>query len=193
MPEPDSLADLAELGALFAAHRDRLVGIARRRLDDRLAPATDPEDVVSQAFLDARRKWSEYRAARPVSEFVWLYRIVVDRVIETWRTANRAGRDLHRNVPWPEHPSIDLGLVAAGPGPGTEAAQKETHALLRQAVDGLKDADREVVMLRAFEGLAFAEIGEVLGLTENTATARYVRALGRLKDAWHALTGESRP
>lgn len=55
-PEPVTLevADLAELGALFEAHWVRLVAIARRRLDDRLA-TTDPEDVVNQAFLDARR------------------------------------------------------------------------------------------------------------------------------------------
>jgi RNA polymerase sigma-70 factor (ECF subfamily) len=198
-PPPDaaalSVADLAELGAVFEAHWDRLVAIARRRLDDRLAAGTDPEDVVSQAFLDARRKWGAYRARRPVSEFVWLYGLVADRVVATWRAATRERRDVLRNVPWPDRPSIDLGfrLVAAGAGPGTEAERKEAADLMRQAIARLKDADRDVIMLRGYDELGFKEIGELLGVTENTATVRYVRALRRLKAEWHALAGRSRP
>lgn len=200
MPPPDpgaELADLAELGDLFEKHRPRLVAVARGRLDDRLAAATGPEDVVSAAYLDASRKWPAYRAAdpRPVSEFVWLYQLVVDRVVETWRAATRGKRDVRRNAAWPERPSIDLGLrlVAGGPGPGTRVAKAEAAALMKQALAGLKAADREVIQLRAYEELDFGEIGELLGLAENAATARYVRALRRLKDAWQALTGESRP
>src|SRR5688572_24529451 len=110
MPPPDpppdaadlTVADLAELGALFEAHGPRLVAIARRRLDDRLAAAIDPEDVVSQAFLDARRKWPAYRdPPRRVSEFVWLYGLVTDRVVAAWRAATSDKRDVNRNVAWP--------------------------------------------------------------------------------------------
>jgi len=199
MPPPDpppdaadlTVADLAELGALFEAHGPRLTAIARRRLDDRLAAATDPEDVVSQAFLDARRKWPAYRDTRKVSEFVWLYGLVTDRVIAAWRAATRDRRDVNRNVPWPERPSIDLGLrlMAAGPGPGTAAAAAEAAELMRRAIANLKDADREVILLRGYDDLGFREIGELLGVSENTATVRYVRALRRLKDVLASLPG----
>ncbi len=198
-PPPDAadltVADLAELGALFEAHGPRLVAIARRRLDDRLAAAVDPDDVVSEAFQDAWRKWPAYRGARRVGEFVWLYGLVTDRVVAAWRAANRDKRDVNRKVPWPERPSIDLGLrlKAAGPGPGTEAAAKEAAELMRQAIAALKEADREVILLRAYDDLNFREIGELQGVPENTATVRYVRALRRLKDAWHACGGGSVP
>jgi len=196
-PPPDAadltVADLAELGALFEAHGPRLVAIARRRLDDRLAAATDPEDVVSQAFLDARRKWPAYRAARRVGEFVWLYGLVADGLVAAWRAATRDRRDVLRNVPWPERPSIDLGLrlMAAGPGPGTQAAANEAAELMKRAIAALKDADREVILLRAYDDLGFREIGELLNVTENAATVRYLRALQRLKAEWRARGGGS--
>jgi hypothetical protein len=78
-----------------------------------------------------------------------------------------------RNVPWPERPSIDLGfrLVAAGPGPATEAERNEAAALMKQAIAGLKAADWEVILLRGYDDLGFLEIGELLGLTESTAAA----------------------
>ena len=201
MPPPDpppdaadlTLTDLAELGALFEAHGPRLVAIARRRLDDRLAATVDPEDVVGDAFQDAWRKWPAYRDTRRVGEFVWLYGLVTDRVVAAWRAATRDRRDVNRNVPWPERPSIDLGLrlMAAGPGPGTQAAANEAAELMKQAIDALKEADREVILLRAYDDLNFREIGDVLGVSENTATVRYLRALRRLKDAWHACGGGS--
>ena len=56
----------------------------------------------------------------------------------------------------------------------------------------LRAADREIVLLRGYDELSFQEIGELLDISENTATVRYVRALRRLKDLWKRLTGESR-
>lgn len=192
---PTPAADLAELGALFEQHWPRLVAIARGRLDGRLAAVTDPEDVVSQAFLDARARWPAYHSRRPVSPFVWLYGLVADRVAAAWRTATRDRRDVRRSAPWPDRPSADLGLrlVAPGPGPGTDAERDEAAALMRRAIAALGDADREVILLRGYDDLGFGEVGEVLGVTEGAATARYVRALRRLKVQWQALGGGSAP
>lgn len=192
---PSSVFDLAELAALVEANWGRLVRIVRGRLDPALGLRLDAEDVVNAAFIDARRRWPAYRADRRVSPFTWLYRIVTDRLIEGWRTATRQKRDLGRDVPWPDNPSIDLGLrlVAADTSPTQAVVRREQAGLMRQALGLLRDSDREVVMLRGYDELSFGEIGELLGVTENTATIRYVRALRRLKDTWHRLTGESRP
>ena len=43
------------------------------------------------------------------------------------------------------------------------------------------DIDREVLLLRHFEELSNKEAAAVLGIQENAASNRYVRALGRLK------------
>jgi RNA polymerase sigma-70 factor (ECF subfamily) len=171
-----------------------LVQIVRRRLDSSLGLRLDPEEVVNTAFFDARRRWTTYRTDRKVSPFVWLYRIVNDRLIEEWRTATRQKRDIRQNVPWPEQPSVDLGLrlVAPDTSPTQAVVRNEEVALMKQALALLREPDREVVMLRGYDELSFLEIGELLGIEENTATVRYVRALRRLKDTWKRLTGESR-
>ena len=191
---PFSVLDLAELSALVEAYWARLVQIVRRRLGPSLGLQLDAEEVVNAAFIDARRRWLAYRDHRKVSPFVWLYRLVNDRLVEEWRTATRLKRNIRQNVPWPDRPSIDLGLrlVATDTSPTQAAVRDEEAALMRQAIGLLREPDREVVRLRAYDDLSFREIGELLEIEENAATVRYVRALRRLKDIWHRLTGESR-
>jgi RNA polymerase sigma-70 factor (ECF subfamily) len=53
-----------------------------------------------------------------------------------------------------------------------------------QALATLKENDREILLMRHFDALTFAEAATVLGVTENTATVRYVRALERLRRLW---------
>ena len=192
---PSSVLELAELGTLVEAHWPRLVQIVRRRMDSSLGLRLDAEEVVNTAFIDARRRWPAYRTDRKVSPFIWLYRIVNDRLIEEWRTATRQKRDIRQNVPWPERPSVDLGLrlVAPDTSPTQAVVRKEQAALMKQSLEKLREPDREVVMLRGYDELSFLEIGELLGVSENTATVRYVRALLKLKTTWQRITGESRP
>ncbi|MFT4284461.1 MAG: sigma-70 family RNA polymerase sigma factor [Protaetiibacter sp.] len=52
---------------------------------------------------------------------------------------------------------------------------------LRAALSQLPAADRELVLLVAWEGLGVAEAGRVLGLRPSAARARYSRARGRLR------------
>lgn len=196
MPDPKtpgSVFEMAELGALFDAHGRRLTAIVRRRLDAAAGGRMDPDGIVADAFADAARGWAAYRAARTPDPFVWLYRLAIDRLIDEWRKNVRPKRDMRRDVPWPSHPSVDFGLRADQTGVSEAAVRNEQAALLRAAIDRLKAADREVVLLRGYDDLSFREIGQLLGVGENTATVRYVRALKRLKQEWQHLTGESRP
>lgn len=45
----------------------------------------------------------------------------------------------------------------------------------------MNEVDREVLALRHFESLSNREVATLLGMTEQAASIRYVRALGRLK------------
>lgn len=57
----------------------------------------------------------------------------------------------------------------------------EDAELLRKEVEGLPDKLREVLTLRIWGGLTFAEIGELLGVSHNTAASRYRYALEQLQ------------
>lgn len=53
---------------------------------------------------------------------------------------------------------------------------------LRQALVALDDSQRDVTVLHIWGELTFAEIGEVLGVSPNTAASRYRYALARLRE-----------
>ncbi|HTL55275.1 MAG TPA: sigma factor-like helix-turn-helix DNA-binding protein, partial [Candidatus Limnocylindrales bacterium] len=58
---------------------------------------------------------------------------------------------------------------------------KELSPVLDEALDGLSEDDRQVVLLRFFEQRTMADLGRTLGVTEDAAKMRVSRALGRLR------------
>jgi RNA polymerase sigma factor (sigma-70 family) len=64
---------------------------------------------------------------------------------------------------------------------GTTAAWEQLRPVLDDAMGDLSDGEREVILLRFFQGRRFAGVGEALGLTEDAARMRVERALGRLR------------
>jgi RNA polymerase sigma-70 factor, ECF subfamily len=186
---PSSVADLAELGRLFEEHRPKLLAMLERRIDPALAVRLAPEDILSEAFLQARRKWARYKEQSALTPYAWLYRIALDCLIEAWRHATRGRRDLRGEMPLPDASSVQLGLGLVSPGtsPSAAAARHELQQAMRQARDLLKEPDRTILWLRHYDGLSFAEAAMILDISENTATMRYVRAMRRLKSLWQEL------
>jgi RNA polymerase sigma-70 factor (ECF subfamily) len=187
-----SVTDLAVLGKLFEENRPRLLAMVRRRIDPALAARLDPEEVLSAAFLEARRKCDAFKAESGLSAYAWLYGIVRDCLFEAYRKSTRGCRDHRRDLPWPDHSSVQLGLglVGTGTSPEAAAARAELRLLMRQALDLLPKGDREILWMRHYDELKSREIAEVLGITANAAGVRYVRALQRLKELWQRLHPE---
>jgi len=192
-----TIADLAALGKVFEQHRVRLLAMVDRRMDPALRGRMSSADILQEAFELARTRWAEFSArpkASPDSDssqsiYSWLYRITLDALIEAWRKHSRSPRDVRRELPLPESSSLQLGcgLIEQESGPATKMQKEEQRELIRQAMARLKDSDREVLWMRHSDQLSFSEIGDVLEITENTATVRYTRALRKLQKLWHEL------
>lgn len=79
--------------------------------------------------------------------------------------------------------------------PDAPPALDWTHAspLIDEALAGLNTTDRDAVLLRFFQGRAFADIGKRLNLSENAARMRVDRALDKLRGtlARHGITSTS--
>jgi RNA polymerase sigma-70 factor (ECF subfamily) len=192
-----SVADLAALGKLLEEHRPQLLAMLQRRIDPALSARLGPEDILSDAFLQARCKWQDYKHQSAVSPYAWLYRITLDCLIEAWRRETRERRHPKRAMPWPDQSSVQLGLGLVSPGtsPSEAAVREELQRRMRQALALLKDADREILWMRHYDQLSFKEAALVLGIKESAATLRYVRAVERLKKLWqqlHPTEGEDR-
>ena len=68
-------------------------------------------------------------------------------------------------------------------------ASAELQAQVRACVDSLPAATREVVELHWFEGLSFAEIGEMMGQKPGTLKVRAHRGYKKLRAAIEAQGG----
>jgi RNA polymerase sigma-70 factor (ECF subfamily) len=60
---------------------------------------------------------------------------------------------------------------------------------MQAALETLDPLDREILTLRHFEELGNNEVAELLGLQKAAASNRYVRALGRLRQALAKVPG----
>lgn len=78
--------------------------------------------------------------------------------------------------------SVPTGMAGAGVGatPSAEVAAAEEAAIVRLALELLDPADRDVILLREWDGLSHAEVARRLGTSEDAARMRYSRALARL-------------
>jgi RNA polymerase sigma-70 factor (ECF subfamily) len=190
-PETDRLLRQAHAGdcrafeQLFARYRPYLRQVVALRLDPRLRPRVDPSDVVQETQLEVFRRLGELLERRPMPFRVWLRKTACERVLKLHeRHLGAARRSLHREVPLPERSSLLLARrLAARSTPSQRLARREVARLVGQALARLAEGDREVLLMREFEGLSYEEVGCALGVDPAAARKRYGRALLRLQQA----------
>jgi RNA polymerase sigma-70 factor (ECF subfamily) len=181
--------DAAAVDDLLAEHREPLRRAVQLRLDPALARRVDASDIVQDVLLEANRRLRDY-LQNPVMPFhLWLRHLAKDRLIDAHRFHRKAQRrslDREQAVQppaWAEASSVQLiaQLIDPEKTPATAAVQQELERRLQAAVAELDDADREVILMRHYEGLGNQEVAAALELTEAAASMRYLRALRRLR------------
>ena len=173
-----SLSEVLELATLFEAHRPRLLAMLRARIDPALEGRLGAEAILQETFLIARRRWAGRPDPSDMTPYAWLLWLARQCLIDAWR------RERPRlEVPWLDASSApaSLEILATGTTPSSAARRGELQALVRRALGGLKPADREIIELIHFEGLSAREAAKVLGITENAANVRHLRALRRFR------------
>ncbi len=165
--------------SLYAEAYRPLLAYARRRADRATA-----DEVVADTFLTAWRRRDDIPdgAERP-----WLFGVARNMIRNAARASHRREMVQHRLRV--AHPAETIEMV--------EPEIDDRAALLRSALGDLSEADREVLMLVAWEELSHAEIGAVLGISANASAIRVHRArkrlatrLDRLERAGEAGAGE---
>ena len=176
--------DRQALERLFARHEPYLRQLVLFRLDPRLRARVDPSDVVQETQLEALRLMDDYLRRRPMPFRLWLTKTAHDRLRKVRRRhAETAGRAVSREVPLPDASSLVLArqLFAHGSTPSRQFSRQETISHVRKALAQLPDADREVLLMRTFEGLSFQDVACLLDIDATVARKRYGRALLKLR------------
>ena len=180
-----TMTDLDPLTSLFEEHRPRLLTMLRWRIDPALVGRIDAEDLMQEAYLRARHSWGRF-AGSGMSAYAWLYRIARDCLIDAWRRETRQGRDLHREMPWPEQSSAQLGmgLLGTATSPSQALGRDELRRRIHRALDRLAPSDREILWMRDVDDIPFRDVAALLEIGENTAMKRYSRASRRFRTLW---------
>ena len=173
--------DDAALGPLFELHRARLVKMVAFRLDVRMVGRVDAEDVLQDTFVEAEKRLQAYRDDdKPF--LVWIRLITSQTMVDLHRKHLGAGmRNAAKEVASPESGAMSGLFVGHITSPSRAMMREEVRAKIEGALEEMDEIDREVLMLRHFEDLSNKDAATVLGIQENAASNRYVRALGRLK------------
>jgi RNA polymerase sigma-70 factor (ECF subfamily) len=182
--------DRGALDRLLGRYRDYLRVMVGLRMDPHLQARVDPSDVVQEARLEAARRITDFLERRPMPFHLWLRQTAFENLLRLRRQHVEAEcRTVQREVPLPDGSSALLArqLLGEGATPSEQLAEAELAARLRQAVAQLPEDDREVVLMRNFEGLTNQEVSQVLGLDPAAASKRYGRALLRLRKVLRAL------
>jgi RNA polymerase sigma factor (sigma-70 family) len=113
----------------------------------------------------------------------WLYKIAVNYCREEARK-NKSSRALSFDVVWnsdaEESPKWE-GSGQRHDNPQRQLEQVELSDILQDALLELNEEQREVVIMKEYEGLKFREIAEVLNISENTVKSRMYYGLDGLK------------
>jgi len=151
--------------ALTARYLSLVYSTCRRELND----ADLAEDVTQAVFLILARKAPSLR--REVVLSGWLF--------QTARFAARNARLQEQRRKATEQKAA--GILREQQMETEDAAWTDIEPLLNQSLAGLRDAERECVLLRFFQGMTFAEAGTALGLSEDAARKRVTRALDKMR------------
>lgn len=183
--------DPTALDELFSRYRKRLKRMVRLRLNRQLQGRLDESDIVQEAYLETARQLPKYLQNRPLPFFLWLRLVTGAKIIDAHRRHLGAQRrdavqevSLHRGaMPAASSASLAAQLLGRLTSPSQAAIKAEKRIQVQTILNSMHPLDREVLALRHFEQLSNGEVAQSLGISESTASSRYLRALKRLKDA----------
>ena len=185
-PKPDqNLVQQAAHGddLAFSQLVDRYYERALRVSTGLLHSHDDAEDVIQEAFVRAHARLSDFRGESAF--YTWLYRIVVNLSIDAMRKQRRERR-LHLEEEGLHHAlnqGRELWPTLRAHDPFVNVQRQQLAKRLREALNGMSENHRIVLVLREVEGLSYEEISEVLAIKKGTVMSRLFHARRNLQES----------
>lgn len=178
-PNKETLATaLPPFEVLFTRYEKGIFNLIYRMVGD----YEDATDLTSQTFLHALRAYERFRGE--AQAYTWLYRIAVNLCKNHFRKRDREARI--------EMVSLDAPIISDGEemdrdiedlthSPEVSLESQELQGLIQQAIMGLSQDLRVVILLRDVQGLSYQEVAEVTNCTVEAVKSRIFRARGHLR------------
>ena len=163
---------------LMRRHNQRVYRVVRSVLRD-----DDEIEDIQQAYLQAFLHLDQFGGTARWS--TWVCRIAINEALARLR---RRGRFVSMDA-ISEDVMADLPRSTSG-DPERTAARREFSQLVEQAIDGLSDIYRAVVIMREVEGMTTEETAAVLEVEPEVVRTRLHRARASLRTAVEDRIGE---
>ncbi len=168
---------------------------ARRRLRAGLEHACDPDDLVDEAWAVALTRLEDLQGD-PCGLGRVLFKFLSSTLLHKARRMRQQWPRQPTRTGAPSAPGAQLAPLEGLPGKSEPASAIlqgfEAEEALHDAIESLREADREVVVLRGLEQRSNREVAALLGVTTAGATRRYQRALQRLRQRLPGSAFDSR-
>ncbi len=168
--------DTDSLGALVARWEQPLYRFVYRMLPR----SDDARDVCQETFLRILKKSHRFRSGSRFS--TWMYQIALNLCRDKARRSRRWGRLIADTESLPERASGPLATARPEDDPASSTERREISAAVMRALDELPPEQREVLVLKEFEGMKFREIAEILGCPESTVKSRMYYGLSGVRN-----------
>jgi RNA polymerase sigma-70 factor (ECF subfamily) len=134
----------------------------------------DARDLCQEAFLKAYRSLGSFKQEARFSS--WLYQIALNLCRD--RLRRRRGRTM---VSLDELEEGGAAMTMPGPTALDLLQERDVSRLVAGAIASLADEQREVIILKEYQGLTFLEIAQVLDMPISTVKTRLYRGLDQLR------------
>ena len=174
------------LDQLFERYSPRVYRIVALRLGKRAREFGDVEDVAQEALIKVLKDLKQYEKESEAKFRNWVSTIVTNTIRDYLRhakAAKRGGGTVRRFTECRIDNLADLILPSKDKRPSEIAQACELESLVEDAVLGLSEHHREIIILRHVCEMSHKEIGETIALNENAARQACSRAITKLKEA----------
>lgn len=163
----------AAFDEIVSRFQGRVFAVAYRVLGNR----EDALDASQEVFLKVYRKIGSWK---PTGGFLpWILRMTTNYSIDQLRKKKRYPEQSLEEafVPTSEGASVEPGAMLTD----TAVRAREIDSRIRAALPSLSPSQRDVFILRNYEGLQLAEIAESMGCTVGSVKVHLFRALKKLQ------------
>jgi len=167
--------DGASFGLLVQRWEKRIYGFVRRYVGN----SEEAKDLTQDTFTKAYQNLD--RLVDPARFSSWLYKIALNEC----RMRFRREKGTHQ-VPWEESQAETKRSERVEENPESRLETVENIDRLKEAFRDLPKEQKEVILMKEFQGLKFHEISEILSVPLSTAKSRMYLGLKTLRKLMEA-------
>jgi RNA polymerase sigma-70 factor (ECF subfamily) len=177
-----------------SAFRQLVERYQRRIYQLALGMTKDPDDamdIAQETFVRVHKYLPSFKGDS--SFFTWTYRIATNLCLDAQRKKSRTERvDVEEGDEAEIEAAMDPPSHALA-GPQRQALNEELKGKIDEALAGLSENHRAILLLREVEGLSYEELAKVLEIRKGTVMSRLFHARLKMQNKLREYLGDDAP